>query len=122
MHPGVCLELWRDDVSVLTFPPQPIVSESSIFVLQGSQLAELLVFYGHESDAAKLQGALDGYVKAFIASAEDMLSTPAPPANASPKAIDDAKKTSVQLQVKLHGLKTASWKWSLLRPVVETGL
>lgn len=77
------------------------------------------MFFGHESDAAKLQGALDGYVKAFISSAEDMLSTPAPPANPSQKAAEDAKKTIIQLQVKLHGLKSASWKWSLLRPVIE---
>ena len=83
-------------------------------------MAELLVFLGHVSDAAKLQGALDRYVKAFVASAEDMLSTPAPPANSTLKATEDAKKTSTQLQVKLHGLKTASWKWSLLRPVTET--
>lgn len=88
-------------------------------MLQGSQLAELLVFFGHQDDAAKLQRALDGYVKAFISSAEDMLSTPAPPANGSMKAAEEAKKTKVQLQVKLHALKAASWKWALLRPVQE---
>jgi hypothetical protein len=82
-------------------------------------LSELLVFFGHESDAAKLQGALDGYVKAFIAAAEDILSTPAPPANPSKKAAEDAQRTSVILTVKLHALTSASWKWSLLRPVTE---
>jgi hypothetical protein len=90
--------------------------------VQASQLAELLVFFGHESDAAKLQAALDRYVKAFIAAAEDMLLTPAPAANPSKKAGDEAKKTIVQLQVKLHGLKAASWKWSLLHPVTDTGV
>lgn len=86
-------------------------------VVQMSQLAELLVYLGHGEDAAKLQDGLDGYVKAFIAAAEDVLDNPLPPANSTAKAQDDAERTILQMQIKLQLLKRTSWKWDLLRQV-----
>lgn len=84
-------------------------------VVQMSQLAELLLYLGHGEDAAKLQDGLDGYVKAFITAAQDVLDNPSPPANNTAKAQDDAHRTTLQMQIKLQLLKRTSWKWDLLR-------
>ena len=86
-------------------------------VLQLSQLSELLVYFGHAEDAAKLQDGLDGYVKAFIDAAEDIIANPSPPANGTPKAKEDAERTILQIQIKLQTIRRTTWKWDLLRQV-----
>lgn len=78
---------------------------------------ELLVLLGHEVDATTLQAALDGYVKAFIAAAEDVLAHPPPPASVAEAARAAARKTAETMQNKLYELRRAAWKWDLLRGV-----
>jgi hypothetical protein len=85
--------------------------------VQICELAELLVLFGHEEDAEKMQKALDTYVKCFIAAAEDVLSYPSPPASSLISAIEKARTTEQRLQNRLFEVVKAQWKWELLRPV-----
>jgi hypothetical protein len=82
-----------------------------------SELAELLVAFGHEEDAGKLQGALDKYVKGFMTAAEDVLANPSPPASSLQSAHDKARTTEQTLRNLIFEIGKAQWKWDLLRPV-----
>lgn len=83
--------------------------------MQVSQLNELLVMLGHEADAGKLQAALDALAKAFIPAAEEVLSTPSPPANGTDAAASAAAAMVREMHHKLYELSQARWKWEILR-------
>lgn len=85
--------------------------------MQIAELMELLVLLGHEADATKLQAALDSHVKAFIKVAEGEHALPVPPPRATADAVAAAERTAQDLQRRLHDVRTAVWKWELLRPM-----
>ena len=85
--------------------------------VQVSQLNELMIYLGHEADAATLQAAFDALAKAFVAAAEQLQDALPPPADSSEVARQAARRGAQALQRRLWELQEARWKWDALRPL-----
>lgn len=78
------------------------------------QLAELLVFLGHEADARQLQQAVGQLVAAQAAASSAILASPAPGMRA-----EGGEGPSPQLALRVAAAeaeaKSVAWKWDVLR-------